>query len=92
MHLPMQITYPEEHKRKRVTNVTTDVNNSLYTLANNYNIAIVDSNGFYKPVLENSIGNKLIIGITTLDRLISSNNPRSAFLSDGIHPGTVLNG
>lgn len=91
-HRAVQIGFPYPDQRNRVTEAINLVNTKLEQLAKERNIATVDPNEFYAEVARKEEKGKVIVGNVSLDKIIPSNSPRSVFLDDGIHAGSIYNG
>lgn len=91
-NLGVHMVFPLPENRQRVTNVITAANNDLKALAEQYKIATIDPNRFYTDIIKKQQAGKMQVDSVSMERLLLTNDPKNLFLSDGIHPGTVLNG
>ncbi len=91
-HIGVQVGFPFPDQRARVTTVIQETNMQLQSLADDYQLPIIDPNDFYKTVNERNTKDGIKIEDQVFTRLIPGDNPRSLVLEDGVHPGTVMNG
>jgi phospholipase/lecithinase/hemolysin len=87
-----RVAYPDTSGQQRVSNAVTGVNTKLKLIAKKYAVALADINVFYKQYLTEAPLGSIRIGSEDITLLVPSDEPHSAFLSDGIHPGTVVSG
>jgi lysophospholipase L1-like esterase len=85
--LPIQQKYNVE-QRARVTDALKRANAKLTTIANQRVIPVIDIFGTRSLLLQDS----LTIGGVIINTKGASNEPHNYFLSDGGHPGTVVQG
>jgi len=90
-HTAVKIGFPLPYKRYLVTQVINETNTKLTLMAEEYNVHVIETNDFYQKLRGNDTDYQVKVGDVILDQYIGQNNPRNLFLSDGIHPGTVLN-
>lgn len=88
----VKIAFPLPHQRLRVTDAIRETNNDIMEMAHSEEVAVIDIQEFYRNLRTSENGYKVTVGDITLDQYIPQNNPRSSFLRDGIHTGTVVNG
>lgn len=86
-HMGIQIAFPIPDQRNRVTTVITSINEKLKVIALEKGIPVIDPNKIYLD----SRNNGMNIGSITMEHYIFNNNPKSIFLDDAIHTGTVMN-
>lgn len=86
----VQVAFPLPYQRARVTQVIDLTNNELKKVADERSIPTLDPNQFYRNLF--SPGSRITVGDIELNGIFPSDNPRSVFLNDGVHTGTVLNG
>ncbi len=87
-HMGIQIAFPLPSQRSKVTFVINSINEKLKVIALEKGIPTVDPNELYLQFRNNGLG----IGSITMEHYIFNNNPKSIFLDDAIHMGTVMNG
>lgn len=90
-HLGVRLAFPIPEQRMQVSSLVQETNNDLVKLAENENIVSVNPNDFYQRVFEDSLSG-VTIGGETFTAVLPGDDPRSLFLEDGTHPGTILNG
>ncbi len=91
-HTAVKIGFPLPYKRYLVTQVINETNRKLRSVTEEYGVETIEVNDFYQGIRGNDTNYQVKVGDVILDQYIGQNNPRYLFLSDGIHPGTVLNG
>ncbi|MBP9691615.1 hypothetical protein KBD81_06065, partial [Candidatus Woesebacteria bacterium] len=91
-HTAVKVGFPLPHLRLGVTDAIRDTNNSIQKLSTLENVEVVDIQTFYKGLRTSENNYQVIVGGVALDQYISQNNPHSAYLRDGVHTGTVING
>ncbi|MFC1605120.1 LamG-like jellyroll fold domain-containing protein [Planctomycetota bacterium] len=84
---PTQRNYNEE-QRARVTDAIKQANNKILAIANQRVIPVIDIFGLGNLSLHDS----LTIGGVLINTKGASNDPHNFLLSDGAHPGTVVQG
>jgi phospholipase/lecithinase/hemolysin len=84
---PTQRSYNSE-QRARVTDAIKRANTKIMAIANQRVIPVIDIFGTRKLLLQDS----LTIGGVLINTRGASNEPHNYFLSDGGHPGTVVQG
>lgn len=90
-HLGVRLVFPLPESRRRVTDLVEATNADLMKLADERGIVTVNPNTFYRSVFADS-QTEMRLGKYTFTTIIPGDDPRSLFLDDGIHAGTVLNG
>ena len=84
--------YPDAMKRLEVSDAIKQANDKIVHLAKKKDVLLFDVNQFYAETIGDVNTVVATIGTIKLDRAVPSDNPSSELLSDGIHPGTILNG
>lgn len=92
LSVPLQLAPIDNNGKERVSNAIRQVNKRLSVFAKQQHITLVDSNAFYQTQLARAPLGSLTVGTEQISLLVPGDDPRQAFLSDGAHPGTVLNG
>lgn len=87
----IKIAFPDFSKRFNVNMEIYSTNQQIVKLAEGKNVEIIDINEFYRDLRDSEDGYKIKIEDEEILSFLPQNNPRSMFLSDGVHPGTVLN-
>jgi lysophospholipase L1-like esterase len=94
-----RLYYPDPIKRERVTTVIREVNYRLADLARAEGIPLVDFLGLAKAVFgENAAPNPTIelagiqLDLLASDDPVNNPNPYAAFVDDGVHPHTTVQG
>ncbi len=91
-HTAVKVGFPLPHQRYRVSTVINETNAKINELAERQNVEIIEINEFYHSLRGNDASYHVRIGDVILEQFLSQNNPRNIFLSDGVHPGTAING
>lgn len=91
-HVGIQVAFPFPDQRRLVSNAITETNNQLIKIAQEYTIPTADPNQFYKQLNELNTEDGIKIDSQLFTRVIPSDDPHSLVLTDGVHPGTVMNG
>lgn len=86
-HMGIQLAFPDPGSRAKVKAVTDSINEKLKKIALEKGIPTMDPNEVYLEFRNNGMK----IGDTTMKNYIFNNDPRSVFLDDTIHTGTVMN-
>ncbi len=90
--LQVQVGFYDQEKRARVSKAVTAVNKKITLFAREHGLPVIDINTFYREQLQNAPLGSLSIGLEQVTLLIPGDEPHHAFLSDAVHPGTVVNG
>jgi len=90
-HLGIWAAFPLPNRRERISTLINEMNNDLEKMATERGIATTDPNIFYKNVYAKG-SDEIILGGKRFNAIIPSDDPRSIFLDDGVHTGTVFNG
>ncbi len=88
----IQLANRNDEGRERVSKAIKETNEYILKIASQRNIALVDVNVFYKKLLSEALLGSIKVGSENISLYIPGDDPKRAFLSDTIHPGTVLNG
>lgn len=88
----IQVGFTDASGRQRVSNAVQTVNNQLREIAKKRNIPVADVNVFYQSLLDRAPLGSISVGDEVVSLLLPGDEPHNAFLSDAIHPGTILNG
>jgi phospholipase/lecithinase/hemolysin len=90
--LQVQVGFYDQEKRARVSGAVNAVNRKITLFARKHSLPVIDVNAFYREQLQNAPLGSLTIGLEHVTLLIPGDEPHHAFLSDAVHPGTVVNG
>ncbi len=88
----IEVANRNDEGRERVSNAIASVNRKLVEIADKRKITLLDINDYYRKLVSNAILGSTKVGSENISLYIPGDNPERAFLSDTIHPGTVLNG
>ena len=91
-HPGIQIAFPFPDQRQEVSDVISQANAELDTLAQEEDLQTLDPNDFYKQIFNKGGTGKTTVDGITLQRLLLNNDPHNFYLEDGVHTGTVVNG
>lgn len=91
-HTAVKIGFPLPYKRYLVTQTINKTNSKIKKMADEYGAHVIENNAFFQSLRGSDTDYQIQVGDVILDQYIGQNNPKNLFLSDGIHPGTVLNG
>lgn len=90
-HLGVRLAFPLPEPRNKVTELVSATNADLQSVATTRGIVTVNPNSFYQKIFAESL-TELQIGDQTFSAVIPGDDPRSLFLEDGTHAGTIVNG
>jgi phospholipase/lecithinase/hemolysin len=88
----VRVAYQNETGRQRVSNAIAQLNAKIQHIANKRKVSIFDINVFYKYVLSDAPLGSITVGGESVNIYIPGDEPHYAFLSDGVHPGTIMQG
>lgn len=89
---PLRVIFPDESKRVRVSKVIGAINNRLQLYAQKKGLFFVDTNVFYSDLLTKAPFGSIMISGESVNIYLPGDEPHHGFLSDIIHPGSVING
>lgn len=92
MSTSIQLSNQDYQGRMRVTSAISNVNEAMANIAKKKNVAVADANAFYQTILSDAPLGSIRFGNSDISLFIPGDDPHQAFLSDAIHPGTVMNG
>lgn len=90
-HLGVRVAFPLPEQRQAVSTIISETNADLREVASERDIAILDMEDFYTSVFHEG-PTEVTVGNETFSAVLPGDDPRSLFLEDGTHAGTVLNG
>jgi lysophospholipase L1-like esterase len=87
----IQLAFPFPSQRQSVTDAIVETNRLIDLAASQRGVPYGDPGVFLDNIPRDSSGNVTVAGVR-LSAYIPNNDPKSVFLDDGIHLGTVMNG
>jgi phospholipase/lecithinase/hemolysin len=88
----IQLANRNDDGRQRVSGAIAAVNEELALFARKRKITLIDINEYYRKQLSHAFLGTIRVGTANISLYIPGDDPTRGFLSDTVHPGTILNG